>query len=289
MSLINVLDLNAWLEHLRHANKSENTLRAYRQRVLRFILWFESTNGGALVPEHVTPTDLREYKSYLLINMKRSPSTVNLSFIAIANWLDFNGQNLQMPSHVEEVRSAPQGLDRLAQRSLIRAVEHESMPRDVALITLMLNTGLRISEVAALDIDDLIIGDRSGSLKVRLGKGSKFRTVPINSDTRNVLREYLNGRTKGPVFLSQRERGTGRLTASGIRQVIDQYAYLAKFPELHPHTFRHTFARNLLKTGEGLEMVAEILGHKSLNTTRIYTQPSEQDKANAVEKLSARN
>jgi len=49
---------------------------------------------------------------------------------------------------------------------------------------------------------------------------------------------------------------------------------------------RHTFARNLLKTGEGLEMVAEILGHKSLNTTRIYTQPSEQDKANAVEKLS---
>ncbi|MCO5386943.1 MAG: tyrosine-type recombinase/integrase [Desulfosporosinus sp.] len=113
--------------------------------------------------------------------------------------------------------------------------------------------------------------------------------MPLNSDTRKALRDYLNGGTKGPVFLSQRGKGTGRLTASGIRQVIDQYSYLAKLPELHPHALRHTFARNLLKTGEGLEMVAEILGHKSLNTTRIYTQPSEQDKANALEKLSLRN
>ncbi|WP_373887433.1 tyrosine-type recombinase/integrase [Desulfosporosinus nitroreducens] len=74
-----------------------------------------------------------------------------------------------------------------------------------------------------------------------------------------------------------------------MRQVIDQYAYLAKLPELHPHGLRHTFARNILKTGEGLEMVAEILGHKSLNTTRIYTQPFEQDKAKAMEKLSQRH
>ncbi len=289
MSQTNVPDLNSWLEHLRHANKSENTLRAYRQRVLRFAEWLESTNGETLTHERVTPTELREYKSYLLINLKRTPSTVNLSFIAIANWLDFNGQNMAMPSNVAEARSAPQGLDRLGQRSLTRAVERECVPRDIALITLMLNTGLRISEVAALDIDDLIIGDRSGSLKVRLGKGGKFRTVPLNSDTRKALRDYLNGGTKGPVFLSQRGKGTGRLTASGIRQVIDQYSYLAKLPELHPHALRHTFARNLLKTGEGLEMVAEILGHKSLNTTRIYTQPSEQDKANALEKLSLRN
>ncbi|MDO0821952.1 tyrosine-type recombinase/integrase [Desulfosporosinus nitroreducens] len=289
MSQTNVPELNPWLEHLRHVNKSENTLRAYRQRVLRFAEWFELTNGETLTHESVTPTDLREYKSYLLINLKHTPSTVNLSFVAIANWLDFNGQNVPMPSNVEEVRSAPQGLDRLGQRSLTRAVERESIPRDIALITLMLNTGLRISEVAALDIDDLIISDRSGGLKVRLGKGGKFRSVPLNSDTRKALRDYLNGRTKGPVFLSQRGRGTRRLTSSGIRQVIDQYAYLAKLPELHPHTLRHTFALNLLKTGEGLEMVAEILGHKSLNTTRIYTQPSEQDKANALEKLSLKN
>lgn len=288
MPATNVPDLNAWLEHLRHANKSENTLRAYRQRVLHFAEWFESTNGEALIPEHVTPTDLREYKAYLLINMKRTPSTVNLSFVAIANWLDFNGQNVPMPSYVEEVRSAPQGLERSDQLSLTRAVERENIPRDIALITLMLNTGLRISEVAALDIDDITLGERSGSLTVRLGKGGKYRAVPINSDTRKALRDYLNGRTRGPVFLSQRGKGTGRLTASGIRQVIDQYAYLAKLPELHPHALRHTFARNLLKTGEGLEMVAEILGHKSLNTKRIYTQPSEQDKANAVEKLSLR-
>ncbi|WP_158408460.1 tyrosine-type recombinase/integrase [Desulfosporosinus fructosivorans] len=288
MPTTNVPYLNAWLENLRNTNKSENTLRVYRQRVLGFAEWFVSTNGETLTHERVTPTDLREYKSYLLINLKRSPSTVNLSFVAIANWLDFNGQNVSMPSYVEEVRSAPQGLDKLAQRSLTRAVERESISRDIAIITLMLNTGLRISEVASLDIEDLTMGDRYGSLKVRLGKGGKFRTVPLNGDIRKALQDYLNGRAKGPVFLSQRGKGAGRLTASGIRQVIDQYAYLAKLPDLHPHALRHTFARNLLKTGEGLEMVAEILGHKSLNTTRIYTQPSDQDKANAVERLSLR-
>ncbi len=286
MPTTNVPDLDVWIEYLRNTNKSKNTLRAYRQRVLSFAEWFESTNGEVIISERVTPTDLREYKSYLLLNMKRCPSTVNLSLVAIANWLDFNGRNMPMPSNVEEVRSAPQGLDRLSQRSLTRAVERESVPRDIALITLMLNTGLRISEVAALDIEDLTIGDRSGSLTVRMGKGGKFCTVPLNSDTRKAHCAYLSGRTKGPIFLSQRGKGTGRLTSSGIRQVIDQYAYLAKLPDLHPHALRHTFARNLLKADEGLEMVAEILGHKSLNTTRIYTQPSEQDKANALEKLS---
>lgn len=73
--------------------------------------------------------------------------------------------------------TAPQGLDQLEQRVLIRAVEREAAPRDIALITLMVNTGLRISEVAALDVEDLTLGDRLGSLKVRQGKGGKYRTV----------------------------------------------------------------------------------------------------------------
>ncbi|MCO1601598.1 phage integrase N-terminal SAM-like domain-containing protein [Desulfosporosinus nitroreducens] len=81
----NVPEINAWIERLREANKSENTLRAYSQRVLHFAEWFESTIGELLTPERVTPTDLREYKSYLIINLKRTPSTVNLSFVAIAN------------------------------------------------------------------------------------------------------------------------------------------------------------------------------------------------------------
>ncbi|KLU62279.1 tyrosine recombinase XerC [Peptococcaceae bacterium CEB3] len=93
-------------------------------------------------------------------------------------------------------------------------------------------------------------------------------------------------RTSGPVFLSQRK--DKRLTASGIRQVINQYAYLSKLPELHPHALRHTFAKNLLSTGEGLEIVAEVLGHKSLDTTRVYVKPTEQEKARAMEKLSHR-
>ncbi len=282
------LYLTPWLEYLRDENKSENTVRAYRMRIEQFAVWFQETNGEEIAPDRVTPTDLREYKSFLLNTKKRSPSTINLTLIAISKWLAFHEQQVNIPSGVEEVRSAPQWLDKLEQRSLLRAVEHEGNPRDTALIILMLNTGLRISEVAALDIDDLTINDRSGSVIVREGKRKKYRTVALNSDVRKALKEYLNGRSNGPVFLSQRGY-LQRLTSSGIRQVIDQYAYLAKLPKLHPHALRHTFAKNLLNAGEGLEMVAELLGHRSLETTRIYTQPSDTDKLRAVEKLNQNN
>lgn len=105
-------ELSAWLEHLRQNDKSENTVRAYRQRMLCFAEWFESTNGETLTPERVTPTDLREYKVYLLTAQKRTPATINQALIAIAKWLDFHGQQVTMPSLVEEVRSAPKWLDR---------------------------------------------------------------------------------------------------------------------------------------------------------------------------------
>ncbi|CAA7603449.1 Integrase [Acididesulfobacillus acetoxydans] len=259
-----------WLTYLRQKNRSENTVCTYRQRLLRFAEWFDSTNGEPLTPERVTPTDLRDYKAYLVTAKKRTPATVNLSFAAIASWLEYHKQNVDMPRLMEEVRSAPQGLDKQEQHALMRAVEREGSIRDIALITLMMHSGLRISEVAALDIEDLTLNERSGSVIVREGKGGKYRMVPLDSDTRKALKNYLNDRGAGSVFLSQRGRGTQRLTASGIRQVIDQYAYLAKLPQLHPHALRHTFAKNMLNAGEGLEMVAEFLGHKRLDTTRIY-------------------
>ncbi|KLU62280.1 tyrosine recombinase XerC [Peptococcaceae bacterium CEB3] len=179
--------LDSWLNHLRLKNKSENTVRAYRQRVLGFAAWFEETNGETLSPERVTPTDLREYKAYLLTAKKRMPDTVNLSLIAIASWLKFHGQDVAMPHAVEQVRPAPQGLDRLEQRALMRTLERDGEERNIAIVTFMLDTGLRISEVAALDVDDLTLNERSGSVKVRKGKGGKFRTVSLNSDTRKAL------------------------------------------------------------------------------------------------------
>ncbi|MDI6880801.1 MAG: tyrosine-type recombinase/integrase [Desulfitobacteriaceae bacterium] len=275
-----------WLDTLQDKGKSENTLRTYRRRLEQFAAWFEPTLGESLTPKRVTPMDLRDYKAYLQTVRKQAASTINLSLLAISSWLHYSGQTAAIPPLVRESKKAPQWLDRKAQHALLRALERVQDARETALILVMLHTGLRISEIAALDIEDLTITERAGELTVRQGKGDKVRYVPLNKAARQALSAYLGSRTHGPVFLSQRGQGRLRLTVSGIRQVVEKYAYLAKIPGLHPHVLRHTLAKNLLDVGVNLSVVAEILGHENLNTTAVYTRPSSQDKALAVEKLA---
>ena len=278
--------LEPWLDALRDKGRSENTLHTYKRRMEQFVKWFEDTNGETLTPEGVTPTDMREFKAYLQTVKKQAASTINLSLLAISSWLQYSGQTVAVPPLIREMKKAPQWLDRKEQHALMRAIEREQNVRETALLILMLHTGLRISEVESLDIGDLTLTDRAGELIVRHGKGDKVRHVPMNKEVRKTLGTYLAFRTQGPVFLSQRGQGSHRLTVSGIRQVVEKYAYLAKIPELHPHVLRHTFAKNLLDIGANMGVVAEIMGHENLNTTAQYTRPSSQDKAQAVEKLT---
>ena len=231
--------LTNWLSDLRDKGRSENTLQTYSRRMEQFVKWFEDTNGENITPEGVTPTDMREFKAYLQTVRKQAASTINLSLLSISSWLQYSGQTVAVPPLIREMKKAPQWLDRKEQHALMRALERQQDNRETALIMLMLHTGLRISEVATLDIDDLSLLDRGSELIVRHGKGDKVRHVPLNKEVRKALGTYLGSRAQGPVFLSQRGQGSHRLTVSGVRQVVEKYAYLAKIPELHPHVLRH--------------------------------------------------
>jgi site-specific recombinase XerD len=96
---------------------------------------------------------------------------------------------------VEEVRPAPKWLDKSRQYALLRAVQERGLSRDVALVTLMLHTGLRVSEVAALKRADVELSSRKGMLSVRGGKGGKYRTVPLNAAARKALGAYSEERS----------------------------------------------------------------------------------------------
>jgi integrase/recombinase XerC len=146
---------------------------------------------------------------------------------------------------------------------------------------MMLGTGLRISEAAALKIADIEVGDRSGWAYVRLGKGMKPRSVPLSVHVRKALQTYLKIRPdedNEDLFLGQR----GPLSEWGIHSIVKKYAYQARQEYVTAHTLRHSFARNLVNAGTPLEQVAVLLGHESLDTTKIYTQPSERDLERAV-------
>jgi len=154
---------------------------------------------------------------------------------------------------------------------------HRPFPeRDRAIFELLYGCGLRVSELAGLDLQDV---DRAeGWLRVR-GKGRKERQVPMPGKAAEALERYLGARPvvrdEPAVFLNHRG---GRLTAQGVRIIVKLYAtYVGGDPSIHPHSFRHAYATHLLADGADLRAIQELLGHARLSTTQKYTQVSLTD------------
>ncbi len=147
--------------------------------------------------------------------------------------------------------------------------------RDKALLETFYACGLRVSELINLKISDLFLKEEM--IRV-FGKGSKERFVPIGSSAIKWIEEYLKNsrpllekKAKSQHVLFLNSRGT-KLSRMGVWKIVDKYAKLAGIKkEVHPHTFRHSFATHLLEGGADLRAVQEMLGHVDISTTQIYT------------------
>jgi len=140
--------------------------------------------------------------------------------------------------------------------------------RDRAILEVFYSSGLRISELVGLNLED--IDFISGILKIR-GKGKKERMVPIGETALGAIRKYLDKRKKQTdiLFLNHHDR---RITARGVRFLLTKYLKAGGIkPGVSAHTFRHSFATHLLNRGADLRTVQELLGHANLSTTQIYT------------------
>lgn len=285
--------LDQFGQHLVATGKSSHTIKAYTRDVRLFSEWLDQTNGRELSPARITPIDIREYRSYLLTVKNRKPATVNRklsSLSAFCEWAREDGLISANPadgiSQVDEVRPAPKWLDENEEHALLRVVQERGRKRDIALITLMLNTGLRVSEIPNLTVDDIEISPGKGSVTVGGKKGGKSRTVPLSIDTRKAIEDHLTQRDpEDEAYLFTSQRG-GPLQPSGIYYLVNRYAHDARLEGVTPHTLRHTFGKNLVAAGAPLDRVARLLGHESVDTTRIYTTPSEQDLQRKVEKIA---
>jgi integrase/recombinase XerC len=153
-------------------------------------------------------------------------------------------------------------------------LERPHPARDLAILELLYGSGLRVSELVGLNLDDLDRAERW--LRVR-GKGRKERQVPFGGKAADALERYLEDRPSRETALFLNHRG-GRLTDRGVRGIIKLYATLiAGDSSLHPHSFRHAFATHLLSDGADLRSIQELLGHARLSTTQKYTQVSLTD------------
>lgn len=300
--------VDAFVAWLREQDHSAATLRGYRIGMTTFQTWFEVTTGQALNPALITPLDVRAFKAHLQKTLKANSVNHYLAGLrAFCAWALATGRAEHNPvtniKLVKQAERAPKWLTRQEQYALLRAVEQEvqlgelrakgdtSAPgaiwpkRDRAIIRLLLAAGLRLSEAAALRLADVEIKPRSGSVTVRSGKGNKRRVVPLNADARKALGEWLEisrsaRNDKEALFLSQKG---GALSGRAMAEVVATLGSKAGLEGLHPHILRHSCAKNLVDQGIGIEKVAMILGHESLETTRLYTMPSEGDLQAAVE------
>ena len=152
-----------------------------------------------------------------------------------------------------------------------RGLGGEARERDVAVLEMLYATGLRVSELASLDVESV---DREARTVRVLGKGSKERMVPYGAPAARALEAYLGrrGTARGPVFVNHRG---GRLTPRSIHTIVRRAARAAGVTRrVSPHTLRHTFATHLLDRGADLRVIQELLGHSRLSTTQRYTHVS---------------
>ncbi len=231
---------------------------------------------------------MRDYRTNLQAVLKRSPATVNNALAAVNDLYIRRGLGPAAAARVDAAVAAPRALDKRAQLRYLRAVQTCPSPRDQALALVPFYAGARISEIVALDVDDVARSARKGVLRI-LGKGERVRQVPLHPQLHAALNGWLAERADWPgadtpaLFLNQRGQ---RLSVRGAHAIITAIAAAASLDDdTTVHTLRHTFATTLVRGGTDLVIVAELLGHARLETTRIYTRPSAEDRTRALDLL----
>lgn len=231
----------------------------------------------------------RDYRSHLQAVLKRRPATVNSALAAVDDFYIRRGLGPAQALRVDLPDAAPRALEPRAQVRYLRAVDGCPSPRDQALALVPFYAGARISEVVALDVDDVRLSARKGVLRI-FGKGERVREVPIHPKLGKALNGWLEERRDWPgqespaLFLNQRG---GRLSVKAAHDIITGIATRAGLDdEITAHVLRHTFATSLVRGGIDLVVVAELLGHARLETTRVYTRPSAEDRIRALDLLA---
>jgi site-specific recombinase XerD len=284
-----------WLKDLDNQGKSQHTLAAYRRALEHFIRWSETAYGKPFDTERVMARDVRDWKAYQQTVEKVAPATVNQRLVALSRFYAWAIQkDLSKEDPTTDVHALrlpprePKGLDSRDVRRLLRAAHHH--PRDFAMLEVLIGTGVRVGELLSLSVGDVEIGERSGKLTIRQTKHGGYREIPLTLDVRKALSAYLETHPKtddpdAPLWIGQ----TGSLShRSSVMRILNKYTLLAGLDNINPHALRHTFASRYLKANKGdLRGLARLLGHVSLNTVMIYTEPDMEDLAERMERVNS--
>lgn len=282
---------NEFLQYLAvERGSSPLTIRNYKHYLSRFILWMES-EGIRKDLKDINPDVIRNFRVYLS-NLpgengnKMTRRTQGYHVIAMRSflkWLVRNDYQVMAPDKIDlpkvEERQVKflngEQVDRLLNAPSLSTIQGK---RDKAILEVLFSTGLRISELTKLDRDKIDMDRREFGI---IGKGGRARVVFLSSRAVDWLVNYLKERSDHfkPLFIHHKGKmnpGTPdekmRLTPRSIQRLVKKYSHKVKLPvDVTPHVMRHSFATDLLNAGADIRSVQEMLGHKNISTTQIYT------------------
>lgn len=247
----------------------------------------------------ISDSDIKNYINYLY-DMKETDKTIARKIVSVKTFFDYLMLNHKISTNPCEKIESPkikktlpntlqlEEINKLLDIKCVKANDY----RNKAMLYLMFASGLRVSEVVNLEINDINFNDNY----VRIfGKGKKERIVPVDSYTTNLLEEYikvyrdslLKGYLTDNVFIGSYGK---KITRQSIFKIIKKQAKEKNInKEISPHTIRHSFATIMLENGADLRSIGEMLGHENIKTTQIYTHLSNNKKRLDYEKYHPRN
>ena len=266
-------------------NYSKHTVKAYITDIGEFLRVIKEKKlvgdkEGAIDFEKLDETPVRAYISWLYT--RNSRSSISRKLASVRTFFEFLIRKGALKNNLAKLVPTPRGEKRLPTfltvDEVVKLLSIEGsgalLSRDVAVLELLYSSGLRVSELVGINLNDIDL--KNLTVKV-LGKGNKERIVPVGSKAAQALDEYLHerlGMNPGGDHLFVNTRGD-RLNVRSVDRIIRKYALLAGIPKnVSPHVLRHTFATHLLGGGADLRAIQEMLGHKSLSTTQRYTHTS---------------
>lgn len=280
-----------FLEYLEiEKGSSPLTLRNYRHYLLRFCDWYSKSNSNCTLSS-ITPEVIRQYRVYLSRQSdgkggflsRKTQSYHAIAIRSFLRWLLKNDYNVMSPDKIELPKIAErqvkfltgEQIERLLNAPLLSSITGK---RDKAILEVLFSTGLRVSEIVKLNRDKVDLKRREFGV---IGKGGRARVVFLSARAADWLAIYLRSRSDNfnPLFIRHRGKidptdadENVRLTTRSIQRIIKKYGQKIKLPiDVTPHVIRHSYATDLLMAGADLRSVQEMLGHKNVSTTQIYT------------------
>lgn len=299
--------LSEYLPHER--NVSPNTISSYRDAFVQFIDYMKDEKGisvDRLQLKHLTRECISEYLIWLLDVRKCSPATRNYRLAAIhslCKYLQYAVIDMieewQKILSIKAMKTSGNTLNYLTVDGIKLLLAQPDTStwrgrRNLALLSLMYDTGARVSEIADLTVDSVRITHEPYTIRL-FGKGRKARIVPLVKEQVSILRDYMeenhlndSNKTAFPLFYNDRHE---KLTREGIAYILNTYVEMARMesPELisgkiNCHSIRHSRAMHLLQAGVNLIYIRDLLGHVSIQTTDIYARADSKAKREALEK-----